>query len=625
MRPRRSGVILIITLLALVLLAALVMYVFNLGQQINTRRTVQDSVDAAAQAGAGWIARSLNTVAMNNVAIARHIALVNVLDGLPQATAYTLLDQEALADAVGGQLGRPIRGFWVRDGLAVMRDEVEQELEWLRPMDTLFTAHDVTDLTFFEGHQGRGRLWRAMQALDDFSTATMQHLTELAPASADQAGLLNLNTTDTVGDLVMVPVLPRVPWQRGRFEDFKRPVTEGLLPEPIDDRKDRRGPWDAVFGWREPVGGTQDGYWVPGSTQVVPGSGPNVPSDVGRGARSRGRFVRTNREPEAYRVYGPLRWMLRQISHFTWSRMRHSRLGWWTRRITDAKVKFLWPDDQTARLSFVTEPDYVTSFTEALDLARSDPSRIKETVFVAIEVKSRTRTIRADNAGDGSWAYVEEGVERSPRVIRLRGWRDPRRWGIPRITRYIWEDQWEYESYFDHQIGIAPQFDPEGNPVAQPVYRIDNYMFVAVNIGEPVRIRDPHNFDSYDQLAAPIDLDHDIVTPDPISSRHHLTYLAVGQVDDHPVMWSDRFQGGKPYPHIVAVAQARVFNNHSWDLWTQMWHAQLERVQSYETWVEQMGTDGAAAQLANDNPETIDDLYRYLRSTQSLARMMLSH
>ena len=73
-QPQRHAVVLIVTLLAMVLLAGLVMYVFNTAHHVNQRRHLQDIADASAHAGASWMARGLNTVAMNNVAITRLIA-----------------------------------------------------------------------------------------------------------------------------------------------------------------------------------------------------------------------------------------------------------------------------------------------------------------------------------------------------------------------------------------------------------------------------------------------------------------------------------------------------------------------------------------------------------------------
>ena len=60
---RVPGAVLILTLVALVPMAALILFVFNLGGQVNRRVAAQHTADSAAVAGAGWVTRSLNTVA----------------------------------------------------------------------------------------------------------------------------------------------------------------------------------------------------------------------------------------------------------------------------------------------------------------------------------------------------------------------------------------------------------------------------------------------------------------------------------------------------------------------------------------------------------------------------------
>src|SRR5690606_19584017 len=81
--PGRRGVVLIILLFAIVLLAAMVFFVINLGWHTKAKTVTQNTADASALAGASWVARSFNTVAMNNVAQSRYLATVNMLDAMP--------------------------------------------------------------------------------------------------------------------------------------------------------------------------------------------------------------------------------------------------------------------------------------------------------------------------------------------------------------------------------------------------------------------------------------------------------------------------------------------------------------------------------------------------------------
>jgi hypothetical protein len=69
-----------------------------------------------------------------------------------------------------------------------------------------------------------------------------------------------------------------------------------------------------------------------------------------------------------------------------------------------------------------------------------------------------------------------------------------------------------------------------------------------------------------------------------------------------------------------------VFNNHSWDLWTQMWYSQLQAVDGYEDWMQRM--DDNAGDLADTpwvDPNEYDAMQAYLESLSELAPGMLSH
>ena len=82
-RTRRGGAVLVMALLGMTLLVALILYVYNVGDQVNDRLSMQNAADSAAVSGAGWIARSMNTTAMNNVAASRVLGILPVLDAFP--------------------------------------------------------------------------------------------------------------------------------------------------------------------------------------------------------------------------------------------------------------------------------------------------------------------------------------------------------------------------------------------------------------------------------------------------------------------------------------------------------------------------------------------------------------
>jgi len=231
---RRRGVVMIITLLAIVLMVALVLFVLNLGQQVNRRIAVQDTADATAIAGSTWVARTLNTVAKNNVTLSRYIALVTILDALPQSNTYALTEQQSIRAALDAQLDRGVTvdsTDLVSELTAILeayRDELDGEIEQLTYTQGVFNNYDVREVTHYQAPSGeRGRLWQAMAALDELNQAALEYIGPITQRIAtDSADVTNREAATGL----FVPINPTIPWERGQFNDFERPVLNGLLP-----------------------------------------------------------------------------------------------------------------------------------------------------------------------------------------------------------------------------------------------------------------------------------------------------------------------------------------------------------------------------------------------------------
>ncbi len=636
------GVVMVIALLGALLLGALVMFVLNIGVQTNRRVVAQHAADASAAAGSAWVARSLNTVAMNNVATTRLISFVNILDAMPMATRFSFEDQTALMEGIENAQAAA-QDPWVQDALSQMHDEVTEELRVLGEMNAFFLQHPVHQMTHYNAPGGHGHLWEAMHAMDEFSQATMENVGQLAQLNAIRGGEVNLTDRTAASAALMLPVSPDLPWQRGSFDDFERPVRFGLLPVGTDDEETNRGPYDVLYGWRRLHGRQIDGYWVgesrPRPTVAAGGRG-NVP--IGAGANSGGgrpsnrRFIRTGEtEPTHYSVYGPYSWMKRFIGDWHEHNLHHARFSRHHHTISDIKMSYLWPAPG-GPIRQVIDPDWVTDFDEATAIADGDVAnpagetrKIKETAFIAVEIKSLYPRSDGRFMTPGTWAYISSwhhDHEHRARLRLLRNWVDPRTWNAPKIADHIWSDEWSYQVYDDPDLGIENTQDAEGNPIPVDVYRIDEFMFVGVNVGEEIDVPSPYNFDSRDDLPAPIDLDRNVVEYTDDSRREHMTYLAVARRRDNAIAWPSRFRGGKPYPNNVAIAQAHVFNNHSWDLWTQQWYSQLQPIDDFSRWVDKMEDDTADVGLVQSvDPNEYDDLLEYFKSVEGLAEVMLSH
>lgn len=658
---RNRGIIIVITLFGLFLIAGVFGYILNLGHGVNRRVVTQHGADASVRAGAGWVARSFNTVAMNNVSMTRLIAGVPVFDAMPKATDFSLRDQTAYHEEVSNQLSRGIPApdsQILTDRLRQLEQELAEEIEILTPMDQYLnhSGFDMSQLTHYRS--GDGEFWQAIDAMDHYNQALMTNLGATAQVNAVRGGQVNLATRSDQGWSVMVPVVAEVPWQRGRFNDFERPVRFGLLPgaddrlssgnrpDPaglgqVDEVEFNRGPWDTVFGWRFPIAGERHGYWVPGDTQVSTGGSGSVPigSGAGGGGDS-GRFVTTHRDPDEYGVRGEFSQLRRRVSSFRHNHLPHSRFSSHVGQISNFKLRYVWPGRDEPFL--VREPEWVVGLEEAVQIAEDPEQRndIAETAFVVSELKSAYPMDSPNFLAPGTWSFTT-GNDPNPYITRRSGWLDPREWDqmppVTKITDHIWRDEWEYQVAYDHHIGLAPQLDAQGNIIPQTVYRIDHFVFLAVNVGERIEVSDP--FAGLDPGSAaspaPVDFDHEQMDRDEQTRWQHLTYFSAARLQDHPVMWGSRFTGRKLDSDsdgrdgsLMAIAQAEVFNNHSWDLWTQMWHAQLQRIEpaSFTAWVQRMGADGArVGEVPVIVPEHYERMYDYLGRIAPLADDMLKH
>lgn len=656
---RHKGVVLVITLLAVVLLAALVLYVFNLGQKTNARIAAQTEADSAANAGAAWVARSLNTVSMNNVAIARLITNVAVLDAMPMAVEFTYKEQldahrttdpQGVSQAMENQLSRGIDDWWVREKVQEMVDRIgraderqqqyqsdqrAQELRILESFDELFNAPhgDVAPLTFYNAPAGRGLLWQGMQSLDELSQLTMENLGVLAQLNAVRGAQINADNTG-YPTAMMLPVEPSIPYKRGTFRDFERPIRNGLLPTDTDDKTTNRGPYDTVFGWRHSRGTRTQGH--SDQTSVVRGSGRNtVP--IGRGTD--GDYVVTSREGgTAYTVYGPYQWMMYHAHNLRRNSLRYSRFDHWLRTISDIKLHYAFRGGPTRTIIY---PEWNINYDEARTIAQEDRDRIVETAFVVVEVKSRYPLSQrppasgGDQGDDRYWQYVTRHRPSVPWVTRQANWVDADSWNITRVNDHVWRSEWDYEVNFDRDLGLEPVRDENGQMVPHRVYRIDHYIFAGVNIGEPVEVRNPFNFPSRDALPAPTELDLAAVPPtNDAAHQHFLSYMSVVRHHDEPSLWPKLFKSKSPNPNQMAVAQAQVFNDHSWDLWTQMWRAQLSKIDTtkgmtkndFSIWIDRLEQDReAAATIPDMTAQDAEDFLQYLRSVEELAPVMLYH
>jgi hypothetical protein len=311
--------------------------------------------------------------------------------------------------------------------------------------------------------------------------------------------------------------------------------------------------------------------------------------------------------------------------------------------LSRSNLFYIWPGDSDPNtddeidpvvtdLDEIVNPDWIIRFDEATTLGDAQPDRIHNTAFFIVEIKSKYPTDHPNFLAEGTWAPVTRSWRWQPRIVRVGGWEDPRQWtqhpDVESVGPHGWREQWSYTVWFDHDIGIDRVVDDQGNPVAQPVHRIDHFWFAGVNIGEPEDVSNPYEgFDkNADDAPSPVDFNHERVADTPESRRRHLTVLGIASQSDEAEAWPSRFSGAKPLPAQVALAQAKVFNNHSWDLWTQMWHARLEPISDYAQWGRRMSADASRLGMTDEvDPEVYDNLLEYMTRTTTLGEVVTQH
>jgi hypothetical protein len=597
------GAILIVTLLAMVLLAALVFYVFNVGRHLQQRVETQNAADTAAISAAGWTARSFNTVAMNNVETARLIALVQVLDSIPMSVAFTLEDQRAAREAAESQLRRGVGpDTWLEPALEFAVSELTRHEQMLEPMDVLFnqSGYDVAEMTFYDGPVGRGRLWEAMLALDVLSQATMEQLPYLVQQSASRGAEINLARSGDGG--LALPYAPAFQWRRTGFQDFEPPVVRGLLPEDIDDKEFNRGPFDTIFGWRSAR--TNDIRREIDSGRQIDDDydSPWSPSD-------QRQFETVRREVQSYRTVGTFQAMRRIAAQLAdepvddppraAGPLHPSQFGRRVNEISKTKMNYLFEGAGTA--ATILDPEWITDFNQAESIVADRSRPVAYGQYLTFDF------LRIDQGAiSGEPQFLEWGIYYPSSNTTAPP-------GLTPYHPYIWRDQ-RVEFYID---GLT------NDRITYTYLRY--YVFAGINVGEQVDIRNPNNFTENDELPAPISFVPDTMSPSEFDRRTKLTMLGVAYQPNAAALWPTGFDGNRPDNYQVAMAQAEVFNNHSWDLWTQMWHAQLTPIDNLDEWVDGMSETDDLAAMPWVDLDVIGSIEDYLDAIAPLGDQLLEH
>jgi hypothetical protein len=693
---RRGGQILILTLLSMSLLVSLAFFAYNVGDKVNRRLEMQGAADSMAITGAGWMARNMNVVAMNNVGEAKMLSLVPILDTQPQASRLAYNEVKAWEQGLAAIVAQPVMDDqttaqvqqYLHDGAESLRKRMADQRDILQPYQAAINPpFDMESITKWRKGAAppTGQLWRAAVTMEDFSHAAVETCGNLA-----QKRGIQLAKADSATAAFLVPVKPEMPAKNGQYMDFQYPIrgyekvfNEGAElgltipgtnpPQPgkggaIPDMTypHRLGPWARLHRWRDYESAfIQTGQvFVPGTEGAGETRGGS--SIYGTGGRTVGRSARQrsdNGQPDhwqatgynelnSYTTYGPYTWARRYIHY--WARgtqlepgkLRDTRYYEYLRDIGATKLEYLFGTGEAMPTKEMHAPNWIVGYPQCKAIGEVPENQVAFTKYYVVEIASKYP--------EQSGSFMTPGTFRTngdyPIAWDSPGWVDvanpvgnnPR---IPvKVADYVWKDIDMYESTKDDQLGIQeqriPPGDPQGEVVWQPVYLYAWFIFGGIDIGGTEEVTNPCNWDQFDALPKPILLDTSAGDyggddPDVAWRREKFMFLGVARKSMEAPIWPQRFDDPNPIKGALTIAQAKLFNNKSFDLWTQDWRVSLAPVtrvapaSDTQSWVARLEAGITEAQstdcVTSDEVQTAFDYLSALDSQVAPLYTFMSH
>ena len=411
--------------------------------------------------------------------------------------------------------------------------------------------------------------------------------------------------------------------------------------------KQARG-WRRPWGIHVPVGPRREGTRQPRAGRRI--SGPSAGG--GRAGRAAGRghgahqggaysWQPTKLIVRGYKTFGPYEWAKSWITSYAYDALGDSRFREYYEQICSTKLNYIFgPINPT--LKEIHSPFWITDLAQARVVNSPDGTAIRKvlTRYYYLEVISKSREgtvnwendITSDNLGD-------------PVAREFDGWVPPEE-----LYARIFKNNPEVKGPV--QVGTLPmwRFTSEGketilNPDGTvdkewPVYFSWYFIFGGVDTGGEATILNPANWDSNDVPPAPMVMDgsddggagiegeYYSDDPDTGARREYFAYFSIVRSGTKSAVWGKKFQLSNPTGSIYTVAQAKIFNNSSWDLWTQDWQVQLTPVRDWGDWVRRMGLGLADVPLTEGmvKETDVETCHRFMAAwPPSMADMSIQH
>lgn len=212
----QSGQMTLLFLFIVILILALVMLNFNSGKVIQDKLKTQNAADASSLSGGAWMARCLNHVSMNNVAMTHTLAWILILRGIKKTVDTTQPIAEGMKIACCGSSASGVLAIFT--GLCCAGATVA---DWWAS-----TFKELTDTKFYSdliSEKETISLWKLMKALEYMNRLIINTYPLLA--EADTYWLATKNKADFA---VLLPYPGfDLPVKTGQFSDLCDPTWKG--------------------------------------------------------------------------------------------------------------------------------------------------------------------------------------------------------------------------------------------------------------------------------------------------------------------------------------------------------------------------------------------------------------
>jgi hypothetical protein len=305
-----------------------------------------------------------------------------------------------------------------------------------------------------------------------------------------------------------------------------------------------------------------------------------------------------------------------------------------------AKLNYMWGTAAPGSVA-IHHPNWICNYDAAKQAATANPGAVVFTWIWGVRVRSALPATDPNYMRNpatfalGNTTKLQNPQQDPTFVCNLMpGWVDPNdpvnapQFGAATpVGPGVWRVDWTYQVEYDVDVGIPkppvapppPPGTPPTPPVMHTIYVRDFFVMFGIDTGGSDVVRNPANWPggfgapnpavdlnltntapapprpfrldmrpnfanaTYDTRQVP-----DVVQNPPQPGAYQfLSLLGVAHVTSQAVMWPGGFVSGDPSRNVIALAQAHVFNNQSWDLWTQHWEAQLEPIDSWDYWINQ--------------------------------------